>query len=145
MKLYYCHVNKEELTMGLDFSSFQKALASLERAIQRSQQNSDDSELRDAVIQRFEYTYELSWKMLKRQIERESASPATVDTLSFRDLIREGAERGLVNNPEKWFIYRDQRNITSHTYDEVNAKTVYQTALEFYPDAQELFTHLKNR
>jgi hypothetical protein len=51
--------------MRLDLSSWKKALNSLERAIARSTASPADEELRDAVIQRFEYCYELSWKMLK--------------------------------------------------------------------------------
>lgn len=46
--------------MRLDFSPLQKAINSLERAIVRTKANPSDEELRDAVIQRFEYTYELS-------------------------------------------------------------------------------------
>ena len=81
----------------LDLSSLSKALESLSKAVERSQREPDDEEVRDAVIQRFEYSYDLCWKMLKRAIERDSAVPAEVDQMSFRDL-------------------------TSHTYD--RAKTV---------------------
>lgn len=131
--------------MKLDFSSLKKALESLNRAILRSQNESDDEELRDAVIQRFEYTYELSWKMLKRQIEQEFPTPSEVDRLSFRDLLREGAERGMITDVEKWMDYREQRNITSHTYDEQKAESVYESALSFYDDAKALLDELERR
>lgn len=131
--------------MTLDLSSFQKALGSLERAIQRSQADRGDEELRDSVIQRFEYTYELSWKMLKRQLEIDAPTPEMIDALGFRDLIREGAERGLIRDPAAWFEYREQRNITAHTYDEKKAAQVYMTALRFYGDALALFRELEKR
>ena len=131
--------------MNLDFSALEKAVASLERGVNRSSLAVEDEELRDAVIQRFEYTYELCWKMLKRQIEAEAASPSAVDGYSFRDLLREGAERGMIVNVEAWFGYREQRNITSHTYDEQKALSVYQTALQFLPDAKALLASLKER
>jgi nucleotidyltransferase substrate binding protein (TIGR01987 family) len=131
--------------MKLDFSPLQKALNSLNRAIVRSQQAPDDEELRDAVIQRFEYTYELSWKMLKRQIEQESPTPSDIDRLSFRDLLREGAERGMITDVEKWMDYREQRNITSHTYDEDKAKSVYESALSFCNDSKALLSELERR
>ncbi|MDA8104131.1 MAG: nucleotidyltransferase substrate binding protein [Nitrospiraceae bacterium] len=131
--------------MTLDLSSFQKALGSLERAIQRSQADRGDEELRDSVIQRFEYTYELSWKMLKRQLEIDAPTPEMIDALGFRDLIREGAERGLIRDPAAWFKYREQRNITAHTYDEKKAAQVYMTALRFYGDALALFRELEKR
>ncbi len=131
--------------MTLDLSSFQKALGSLERAIRRSQAAMGDEELRDSVIQRFEYTYELSWKMLKRQLEIDAPTPEMIDALGFRDLIREGAERGLIRDPAAWFKYREQRNITAHTYDEKKAAQVYMTALRFYGDALALFRELEKR
>ena len=131
--------------MNLDFSALEKATGSLERGVIRASSVPGDEELRDAVIQRFEYTYELCWKMLKRQIEAEAATPSAVDGYSFRDLLREGAERGMITNVEDWFGYREQRNITSHTYDEQKAISVYKTARKFLPDAKALLTALKER
>lgn len=131
--------------MSLDLSSFEKALASLERAITRTQAAPNDEELRDSVIQRFEYTYELSWKMLKRQLEKDAPNTAEIDTMGFKDLLREGAVRGLVDNPEAWFEYRSQRNITSHTYNAEKANQVYQTALRFFADARILLQRLQTR
>lgn len=131
--------------MKLDFSALKKAVATLERGIERSVSAPADEELRDAVIQRFEYTYELCWKMLKRQIESESATPAALDSYSFRDLLREGAERGMIDHIENWFGYRESRNMTSHTYDEKKAAEVYQTALRFIQDAKRLLNELAKR
>lgn len=131
--------------MPLDLTSFEKALRSLERAVVRSQKAPQDEELRDAVIQRFEYSYEISWKMMKRRIEAESATPASIDVLSFRDLLREAGEKGLIPHVEPWFEYREARNRTSHAYDEKNAKAVYDAALKFLPDAQSLLEELKKR
>ena len=129
----------------IDLSSFKKAVLSLERAVLRAQKSPEDTELRDAVIQRFEYTYELCWKMLKRQLEAESANPAEIDGLSFKDLLRQGAERGIVSDVEIWFVYRDQRNITSHIYDEKKAASVYKTACAFLGDAGALLKVLEER
>ncbi len=129
----------------LDLSSLEKALASLERAVLRSKEFPEDEELRDAVIQRFEYSYELSWKMIKREIERTSPSKSELDGLSFRDLFRMAAEKGIVENPEHWFDYREKRNITSHTYDSSKAEVVYQSAIGFLDDAEKLFAELKKR
>jgi nucleotidyltransferase substrate binding protein (TIGR01987 family) len=131
--------------MPLDLTSFEKALVSLARAIARSEQAPADEELRDAVIQRFEFTYELAWKSLKRRLEEEVAEPASVDRLSFHDLLREAAERGLVADVEAWMEYRRQRNITAHTYDTDKARSVHRTALSFYPDARALLRELGRR
>lgn len=131
--------------MTLDLAPLEKALDSLGRGIARAQSAPADEELRDAVIQRFEFTYELCWKMLKRQIEQEVATPAEVDRLGYKDLMRVGAERGLIADPEVWFRYREQRNLTSHTYDEKTARQVYRTALGFADDARRLLNALRAR
>jgi nucleotidyltransferase substrate binding protein (TIGR01987 family) len=131
--------------MQLDFSSFKKALASLNRALQRSQTAPGDEELRDAVIQRFEYTYELSWKMLKRQLEQESPTPAQIDQLSYRDLLREAAQAGIIPEVERWMDYRELRNITAHTYDDLKAQRVYDAVDDFYTDASALLKALEER
>ncbi|MCK5878123.1 MAG: nucleotidyltransferase substrate binding protein [Candidatus Marithrix sp.] len=129
----------------LDLSSLEKALTSLEYAVKRSKKVPLDEEIRDSVIQRFEYSYELSWKMLKRQLEIDSQTPTSIDAMGFKEMIREGAERGLIDSPEVWFEYRRQRNITSHAYDETKAISVYKTVLVFLQDAKLLLQKLKQR
>ncbi len=68
------------------------------------------------VIQNFEFVYEISTKMIKRQIEIESASPEEVDESNFRNVLRIAAENGLIADVEAWFGYRLMRNITAHTF-----------------------------
>ncbi len=79
--------------MHLDLSSLSGALSGLEKAIRRSVIEPDDDMIRDSVIQRFEYSYELCWKMLKRQLEQDVAVPTSVDAMPFKELIREGADQ----------------------------------------------------
>lgn len=129
--------------MFIDFSPLEKAVNSLKRALARAVAAPGDEELRDACIQRFEYTFELSWKMLKRQMEQELPNPTEVDGYSYRQLFRIGAERGLVENVEVWFDYRERRNITSHTYDEAKAAKVFEALPAFAGHAEELLDRLK--
>jgi nucleotidyltransferase substrate binding protein (TIGR01987 family) len=129
--------------MSLDFSPLANAINSLNRALTRATNAPEDEELRDACILRFEYTFELSWKMLKRQLEQELPSPTEVDGYSYRQLFRIGAERGLVQNVEAWFDYRELRNITSHTYDEAKAARVFNTLPAFAGHAEELLARLQ--
>ena len=131
--------------MTLDLSSYEKALASLQRVLERSRTVPGDEDIRDACIQRFEYTYELAFKMLKRQLEQELPSSEELDQLPFKEMIRVGAERGLITVPERWFDYRDKRNITSHTYDEEKARAVFAVLADFAADAAALLASLKTR
>lgn len=98
------------------------ALASLQRALERwNASQGQDEELRDACIQRFEYSFELSWKMLKRRLEADLPDAYSVDAMGFRDLVRAGAERGLLAEADGWMVFRDKRSITSHTYNACGA------------------------
>lgn len=127
----------------IDLSSFDKALSSLDRALTRAQAAPADEELRDAVIQRFEYCFELSWKMLKRRLELDVPNPSSVDSMSFKELVREGFERGYIANPEEWFLFREHRNTVAHTYDESKAKVVFISAIRLNVVARALYEALK--
>lgn len=131
--------------MKLDLSPFEKALAALERGLARAEATPGDEELRDACIQRFEFTFELGWKMLKRRLERDLPNPDAVDAMSYRELIRTGAEHGLIDDPTAWFIYRDKRNLTSHAYDAAKANEVFAILPTFARDARNLLERLHRR
>lgn len=131
--------------MSLNFTPLGDALASLGRGLARRQRDPADEEVRDACIQRFEYCFELSWKMLKRQIEAELDDSAEVDSYSKRTLFRVAAERGLIESPEPWFVYLVQRNRTSHTYDAKVAAEVAAVLDDFARDARALLVALTTR
>lgn len=131
-----------EECMSLDLLPLDKAINSLKRALDRTNDAAEDEELRDACILRFEYTFELCWKMLKRQLELDLPSPAEVDGFSYRQIFRTAAERGLVEDVEAWFDYRERRNITSHTYDEAKAARVFEALPAFAGHAEELLARL---
>ena len=102
--------------------------------------------MKDACIQRFEYTYELAHKLLKRQLEAMSANPAEIDQMSFPEIIRTGAERGLLANGwDEWRRFRDARNATSHAYNEKKANEVFERIPAFRDEAAVLLSNLKKR
>ena len=128
----------------LDLTSFQHALASLRRALVRwDASHAQDEELRDACIQRFEYTFELSWKMLKRRLELDLPDAHSLDAMSFRDLVRTGAERGLLHDVGAWMVLRDKRNITWHAYNATKAAEVAAVIPSFALQAGDLLARLQ--
>lgn len=131
--------------MKLDLSSLEKALAALQRALARARENPGDEELRDACIQRFEFSFELAWKMLKRRLEMDLPNAAELDGMSYRTLIRVGAEHGLLSDVSAWLVYRDKRNLTSHTYDAKKAEEVYAVIPAFAVHAADLLKRLQAR
>ncbi len=127
----------------LDFSSLHNALTTLDEALKRTP--SQDTLIRDGCIQRFEYSYELSIRMLRRTLEHISDHAEEIQQASFRDLIRIAAEKGLISNPIRWFEFRNKRNITSHTYNEDKAEEVFAIIPEFAQAAHELLQHMETK
>ena len=131
----------------LDLRSMKKAVEALKIAFEIYDHNtlSEDRPekvvLRDGVIQRFEFTFELSWKMLKRYLEEFGLEK--VDGLNNRDLFRVGFEQGLLEDPEVWFHYLKMRNQSSHIYDVEKAAMVFSAARNFQQDAQSLLERLE--
>ena len=83
--------------------------------------------------------------MLKRQLKLESASPEDLDFTSFRGLLRTATEKGMIQNIEAWFEYRQMRNITSQTYDHEKAQQIYDMTSGFLKDASKLLNKLEQR
>jgi len=117
------------------------AVASLAEALARPQ---EDDVVRDAVVKRFEYTFELAWKLMRRILETEYDLSES-DRLTKKDLFRQAQEVGLISSPEVWFEYLTARNRTSHEYSEDAAEEVSEAAGKFLPDAQALLAELGKR
>lgn len=131
--------------VALDISSLEKAINSFEKGWIRFQADPADLEVRDACIQRFEYTYELGAKMIHRRLEMDSDNPAEIDLLNFRDKIRLAAEKGIIYDPENWFEFRDKRNRTAHTYAEKEAKLIELVFPLFLASVKQLVSTLSAR
>lgn len=130
-------------TEGLDLTPLERAISRLQEGLARYQQDISDTQIRDGLIQRFEFTYEISHKMLKRFLEATSANPAEFDNMSFQDLIRSGNERGLLlSDWSAWRKYREMRSKTSHTYDEGVALEVVEGIPEFLKEVTYLHDRL---
>ena len=132
--------------MTLDIRSLETAVTRLAEGLARHQRDTSDIQIRDGLIQRFEFTYELCWKMLKRYLEMESAVTDTFDHMNLADLIRIGNEHGLVlGDWPVWRTYRALRSMTSHTYDEAKALEVVARIPAFLADAAFLRDELRRR
>jgi nucleotidyltransferase substrate binding protein (TIGR01987 family) len=114
-------------------ADFLKGVHQLERAVAQP----FDEFTRDATIQRFEFCYELAWKMLKLKLEQEGISARTP-----RQALQEALQAALIDNGNAWSEIQRYRNLTSHTYNERLADEVYafigeQALLRFQALARE--------
>jgi len=92
---------------------------------------------RDATIQRFEFTFELSWKTLQEYIKDQG-----FECNSPKSCIREGARLEIIDNPEDWFEYLKARNFIAHTYNEKLAAKVYKKAVKFPKEVDNLLNKI---
>lgn len=138
--------------MALILDSFEKAVSALTAVLAKSDEaqfmNGLDAVARNAVragvIQHFEFTYELSWKFIKRWLET-NISPTAADGVTRRELFRLAAENRLLDDVDEWMRYHEARNLTTHTYQPEIAERVYAAAHGFAAAAARLLAALKER
>jgi len=110
---------------------------SLDR-LKESIKHKESDLVRDAVIQRFEFTFELSWKLMASILQDQNAT-----TYGTKNVIRKAAQLQIVNDPQIWFKFLEARNLTVHTYKLITAKKVYRLAKKFPPLVDELLISVK--
>ena len=130
----------------LNLAPLENAVSRLTEGLARYEKDITDTQIRDGLIQRFEFSYEISHKMLKRHLEAVSPTPEQFDAMAFADLIRSANEQGLLlGDWSSWKIYREMRSKTSHTYDEEIAIEVVQGIPAFLEEARHLLKQLQER
>jgi nucleotidyltransferase substrate binding protein (TIGR01987 family) len=130
----------------LDFSPLENAVQRLDEGVVRYSSDPSDIMVRDGLIQRFEFTYELSHKILRRFMEAAAANPTEFDEADFQYLIRTANEQGLLLGAwPQWRVYRDMRSKTSHTYDEEVALKVVAGIPDFLKEARYLLEQLQRK
>ena len=125
---------------------FERAIQRLEEGLERYRSDISDTQIRDGLVQRFKFTYEMGHKNLKRYLEYSSANPEQVDEMTFQDLIRTGNEKGLLLGEwPDWRGFRDMRAKTSHAYNEDIALEVVEGIPRFLKEAIYLRDKLQKR
>ena len=104
---------------------FSKALARLREGAAEDPEKSDL--VIDGVIQRFEFSFELGWKLLKSLLHHEG-----IECASPRGCIKEGVRAGLLGDGDAWIGMLEARNRTAHLYDRDDARAVYLSIKSTY-------------
>lgn len=136
----------------LDLKNFKKAINSLENLLKETENQGFMDSLNSTVyngliagvIQNFEFTYELSWKYMKRWIENNIGS-SEVDGVSRRQLFRLAIENKLIDDVDVWMDFHVARNRTSHTYDFDTAEKVYEVSKEFILEVKKLYEEIEKK
>lgn len=103
----------QEIRWHYRFTNFSRAYSLLREALQDGVEPLNQLE-REGVIQRFEFTYELSWNLLKDKLEYDGITFASVTP---RGVIRQAFSAKLIDDGDAWMAMLTDRNLMSHTYD----------------------------
>lgn len=123
-------------------ATFGKALTRMDEVVTLWHSRKLSDLERDGMIQRFEYTQELAWKLLKNYIEYQGEAQMG----GSRDTIRQAFRLGLIENSEPWFDMLESRNLTSHVYDEATEMTVIERIVDtYYPILSLLHAEMLKR
>jgi len=118
------------------FQNLQKAYLQFESAVLNFD-NLTQLE-KEGLIQRYEYTFELSWKTVKDYLEAKG-----VNVLFPRDVIKEAFHYGIIEDGELWLDMLEKRNLLAHTYDEkrfnIAMKKINQ---EYYHAISQVYKYL---
>lgn len=130
--------------MALNTDHLHRCIQTLESSLvllQASEPGSIQYEIyRNAVVKGFELALETSGKLLRKALKPYFATSKAADELVFKDLFRHGARHGIlgVEDAERWFQYRDNRNSTAHDYGEKFAEETLVLLPGFIADAKRL-------
>ena len=120
------------------FSNFERAFLLLQDSLKTEQLSILE---RAGLIQFFEMTFELSWKLLKDYEETEGFIVKTP-----REAIKQAFQSGLINNGHDWIDALQDRNLTAHTYNEETAIAVEtKIRAKYFQLLLEIYEYFKNK
>ncbi|MCF0056624.1 nucleotidyltransferase substrate binding protein [Dyadobacter sp. CY356] len=121
------------------FQNFNKAFTKLESAILVLEKTGLSELEREGLIQRFEYTHELAWNVMKDFFEMKGTSTI----MGSRSATREAFKKGLIIDGENWMDMINSRNLTTHTYnEEVVDEITNKIIASYYPAFKEFQTKM---
>ncbi|HMN91465.1 MAG TPA: nucleotidyltransferase substrate binding protein [Saprospiraceae bacterium] len=132
-------MSKQNIRWKQRFQNFEKSLDYLQQAMQIEQ---PDVFQKAGAIQFFEICFELSWNVIKDYLEEEGFTGLR----SPRDTIKKAFETGLITGGHAWLQTLENRNRTSHTYDEAAAERVIKEIVKIhYPLLRKLYHTLQEK
>ncbi|HXV19953.1 MAG TPA: nucleotidyltransferase substrate binding protein [Desulfuromonadales bacterium] len=110
------------------FNNFQKALQQLSKAVELSHQRALSELEKQGLIQAFEFTHELAWRVMKDYF----AYQGNTSIMGSRDATREAFQNNLVTDGEGWMEMIRSRNLTSHAYNQEVADDIVERVVTLY-------------
>ncbi len=135
-------MENEETHWELKLKSYHKALDRLAEIVNASQKRELNDFEKDGLIQRFEFTHEVAWKLMKSYAEFQGFQ----DIGGSRDATRKAFEMNLISESEVWMAMIRSRNETSHNYDgEVADSVVTNIVDKYYPLLLDFYQKMQDK
>ena len=128
-------LKKKDVRWRQRFQNYRKAFSQLSNAAALAQQRELTELEQQGLIQAFEFTHELAWNTLKDFLESRGRS----NLFASKDATREGFAAGLIENGDAWMQMIENRNETTHTYNEEIADEIAEAILSLYVPQFEKF------
>ena len=119
--------NKEDIRWNQRFANYEKAFLKLKEGIDLYAENANDLE-KEGIIQRFEFTHELAWKVMKDFLQAKGI----IEIIGSRDATRLAFQNDLIQNGDVWMQMIQSRNLTSHTYNKKTATEITDDIINLY-------------
>ena len=119
------------------FQNYLKAYRLLEEAVQKHQSDGLSELEQQGLIQRFEFTHELAWNVLKDYFYYQG----TTSINGSRDATREAFQNGLIQDGDQWMSMILSQNQSTHTYNQETAQELVEKITQVYI---HLFSDLKD-
>ena len=133
-------MGKDDIRWQQRFKNFGKAIALLQEAVNLTKERSLTELEEQGLIQRFEFTHELAWNVLKDYFEDQGNTLIT----GSRDATREAFNKSLIEDGEGWMEMIKSRNQSSHTYNEEVAEEIIDKIIHQYNDLfSDLYIKMK--
>ncbi|MFO8024009.1 nucleotidyltransferase substrate binding protein [Thiohalophilus sp.] len=124
--------------------NYERALDKLDNAVALMQQRELSDLEKQGLIQAFEFTYELAWNMLKDYLDWQGIN----NIVGSRDTIRESFKLGLIADGHTWMEMLQDRNRTSHTYNEKIANEIIENIQQHHAEQlnslRDTFVKIRN-
>jgi nucleotidyltransferase substrate binding protein (TIGR01987 family) len=103
-------------------------------------QSIDQEVFRNAIVKGYELTQETAFKLLKKALKEFGHGSKSLEATPVKDILRLSAQHSLmtIEEVERWFLYRDNRNQTAHDYGEGFANQTLQLIPSFLKDIEQL-------
>ena len=133
--------DRQDIRWKQRFQNFERAVLRLREGSVLLQANADNLLMQAGIIQMFEFTFELAWKLLKDYLQDEGfvlASPKAT--------IRQAFQSGYIDDADDWMLALQDRNLTVHTYDDATVTAVvHDICTKYIPMLDKLYTDFKQR